>query len=129
LEKLRLFIEGQGGDVKVIDDYSVFPQAKHHLELFAEEAGYISKIEARRIGIASQHTGAGREKKEDMVDLSAGILLAKKLGDPVEKGSLLATIFGNDPEKVKKAAEEAIAAFTIEQRKPEKERLIRAIIS
>ncbi|MDD2484678.1 MAG: pyrimidine-nucleoside phosphorylase [Eubacteriales bacterium] len=129
LEKLRLFIEGQGGDVKVIDDYSVFPQAKNHLELFAQTSGYISKIEARRIGVASQHTGAGREKKEDMVDLSAGILLAKKLGDVVEKGSLLATVFGNDPEKIKKAAEEAIAAFTIEQRKPEKERLIHAIIS
>ena len=85
-------------------------------------------MEARRIGLASQHTGAGREKKEDGVDLAAGILLNNKKGDPVKKGELLATFFGNDPEKVKKGAAEGAAAFSISRTRPETEPLIRQVI-
>ena len=55
-------------------------------ELKADTDGYVEKIEARRIGLASQHTGAGRATKEDSVDLSAGIYVCKKIGDKVCKG-------------------------------------------
>lgn len=78
LEKLRLFIDGQGEDVKVIDDYSVFPQAKHHLELFAKKPDISAKSKQDRL-VSLRNIPVPEEKKEDMVDLSAGILLAKNL--------------------------------------------------
>ncbi len=122
------FIGAQGGDSRAASDYSLLPQAEYAREIYAEKDGFIGGVEARRIGLASQHTGAGREKKEDGVDLAAGILLNKKKGDPVKKGELLATFFGNDPEKVKKGAAEGAAAFSISRTRPETEPLIRQVI-
>jgi len=128
LQKFRDFIAGQGGNAAVIEDYSLFPQALYQREILSTEEGCVGGIEARRIGMASQHTGAGREKKEDAVDLSAGILLAVKMGDTVQKGDLLATVFGNNEEKLSMAAQEAAAAFRIKDNKPELPALIRTII-
>ena len=81
-----------------------------------------------QIGLASQHTGAGREKKEDEIDMAAGIMLDKKVGDEVRVGDLLCTVFGNDKEKTEAGAREAFAAYTIGSDKPEKTVLIKEII-
>lgn len=113
LEKLASFIEGQGGDPAVVEDYSLFPQPTTYQKVLAQESGYVTEIQARSIGLASQHSGAGREKKEDPIDLSAGILLRKKVGDGVVKGDVLAEVSGRDSLKVRLAAEEAAKAFTI----------------
>ncbi|MDD4583698.1 MAG: thymidine phosphorylase, partial [Eubacteriales bacterium] len=128
LDKLAQFIEGQGGDVKVIKDYNLFPQPSHNREIFSAEDGYITGIDAKRIGMASQYAGAGRERKEDIIDLSAGVFLHNKIGDKVTKGSLLATIYGNESQKVINGAEEAIKAFTIGKTKPEAIPLIKKVI-
>ena len=128
LKKLEEFIAGQGGDAKVTTDYMIFPQSSCKAEVYAEADGYIGSIEARSIGLASQHSGAGRETKEDTIDLSAGIILAKKVGDQVKKGDLLATVYGNDQSRVNKGAEEAANAFHIQDSKPEKVQLIKKII-
>lgn len=128
LDKLAQFIDGQGGDVKVIKDYNLFPQPSHNQEIFSVEDGYITGIDAKRIGMASQYAGAGRERKEDIIDLSAGVFLHNKIGDKVTKGSLLATIYGNESQKVINGAEEAIKAFTIEKTKPEAIHLIKKVI-
>ena len=128
LARFRAFLTGQGGDVAVIDDYSRFPQAVCREEVRADESGFITTIDAKRIGMASQHTGAGREKKEDTVDLAAGIILAVKVGDRAEKGDLLATVYGNDTLKVQKSAEEVKTAFRFGNEKPEEIPLIRAIL-
>lgn len=128
LEKLRSFIEAQGGNPAVVDDYSLFPQHSVALELYAEEDGYVASIEARRIGLASQHTGAGRATKEDDIDLSAGVYVCKKVGDPVQKGDVLATFYGNDHKKVEGAVAEASAAFTITAEPVQPPTLIKNII-
>jgi pyrimidine-nucleoside phosphorylase len=128
LKKLEEFIAGQGGNPGVTSDYKLFPQSTCKAEVLAEADGYIGSIEARSIGLASQHSGAGRETKEDAIDLSAGILLAKKVGAPVKKGELLATVFGTDQGRVDKGAEEAAKAFHIQPSAPEKETLIKRII-
>jgi pyrimidine-nucleoside phosphorylase len=128
LEKLAAFIEGQGGDPKVIDDYSLFPQASCHTEIPAGADGYVCGIEARSIGLASQHSGAGRATKEDSIDLAAGIVLHKKVGDAVRKGELLATVYGNDQIRTDKGAQEAAAAFRIQDQKPEETVLIKKVI-
>lgn len=119
LEKLASFIEGQGGDPAVVEDYSLFPQPTTYQKVLAQESGYVTEIQARSIGLASQHSGAGREKKEDPIDLSAGIILRKKVGDVVAKGDVLAEVSGRDSLKVRLAAEEAAKAFTIGPAAPE----------
>ncbi len=128
LEQFKRFVAAQGGNPAVAEDYSLFPQAAHSIELAAEADGYVSKIAARRIGIASRHTGAGRETKEDKIDLAAGIYVHKKVGDAVKKGNILATFYGNDPAKLDNAIEEARKAFEISREKVEKPRLIKEII-
>jgi len=128
LKKLGQFIEGQGGDPRVLIDYSILPAAKFKMEITAERAGYVSAIDARMIGMASQHSGAGRMKKEDAIDLAAGILLERKVGDEVMQNSLLATIYSNDEEKLKDAAHMASAAFTFSDAPVEKPLLVKRII-
>jgi pyrimidine-nucleoside phosphorylase len=128
LKKLAEFIEGQGGNPNVTEDYMLFPQPKCHAEIRSESDGFVGAIEARAIGLASQHSGAGRATKEDTIDLSAGIVLAKKVGDSVAKGELLATVYGNDQNKVDAGATEAVKAFRIQIEKPEESALIKKVI-
>ena len=128
LDKLREFIAAQGGNPDVTEDYSLFPQHSMQRELKADTDGYVEKIEARRIGLASQHTGAGRATKEDSVDLSAGIYVCKKIGDKVCKGDVLAVIYGNDGTKLDNAANEAQAAFKIGKEPLQPPKLIKEII-
>ncbi|MBQ8589588.1 MAG: thymidine phosphorylase [Firmicutes bacterium] len=128
LAKLGDFIEGQSGDRRVIDDYGLFPQATIRRQAVAGEDGFVQRLEARAIGMASQHAGAGRATKEDTIDLAAGIILCKKTGDAVKKGDVLAEIFGNDEAKVDGAVKEAMKAFHIGLNEPEIEPLIKKIL-
>ena len=128
LAQFRRFVAAQGGNPAVVEDYSLFPQAAHKLELKAETDGYVARIAARCIGLASQHTGAGRATKEDTIDLSAGIYVHKKVGDAVSKGDILATFYGNDAAKLDNAIEEARKAFVISSEKVERPKLIKEII-
>ncbi len=128
LVKFKKFVAAQGGDPEVAEDYSLFPQAGEQNNLVAASAGYVKEIEARRIGLASQYTGAGRVTKEDSVDLSAGVILRKKVGDKVNRGEVLATFYGNDSKKVAAAVEEAANAFVISGEKTAAPVLIKEII-
>ncbi|MDD7601697.1 MAG: pyrimidine-nucleoside phosphorylase [Firmicutes bacterium] len=128
LSQLRRFIAAQGGNEAVVDDYSLFPQHTVEKKLTAETSGYVRRIEARCIGLASQHTGAGRATKEDTVDLSAGVYVHRKVGDAVQAGEVLATFYGNDEAKVDAAAAEASKAFTIGTDPVEAPKLIKEII-
>lgn len=128
LQRFRSFVEGQGGDSGIIEDPQRLPQASEQIPVKSERDGYVASLDAMKIGIASQHTGAGREKKEDSVDLSAGLILHKKCGDEVKTGDVLCTLFGNDKKKLAMAAREAAEAFEIDNNKPEERSLIKKII-
>lgn len=128
LIKLREFIEGQGGNPEVIKDYSLFPQASYQINVTAKQDGFIHSIEARAIGFASQHSGAGRATKDDKIDLAAGILLNKKVGDFANVGDTLATVYGSDKVRVDSAVEEVIKAFTFSKEKPDIIPLIKKVI-
>ncbi len=128
LTQIRRFIEAQGGNGDIVYDYSMFPQPKFSLELKADRSGYVKTIKARQIGLASQKTGAGRETKEDEIDLSAGIVLNKKVGDKVVEDEVLATFYGNDLRKVKDGLEEAKSAFEISDEEVTRPELIKEII-
>ncbi len=128
LERFKKFVAFQGGDPDVCDDYSLFPQAKYSASITAPVNGYVGAIEARTIGLASQHTGAGRVTKEDAIDLSAGIVLGRKVGDKVTKGDVLATLYGNDKKKLATAKAEAEKAFDIVPGKIEKPAIIKTVL-
>lgn len=96
LEKFKVFLENQGGDGSVVEDLSKLPQAQYTFEVKAQESGYVSHIVADEIGVASMLLGAGRATKDDIIDLAVGLVLNKKVGDKVEKGESLVTIYANN---------------------------------
>jgi len=108
-EKFKEFVKAQGGDVDYIDHPEKFPVSKNLIEIKSECDGYIKTIDALAIGLGSCHLGGGRMKLNDVIDMSAGIYLNKKVGDFAKKGELLCTLHTNKDnveaivEQVKKA--------------------------
>ncbi|KAF2428421.1 pyrimidine-nucleoside phosphorylase [Bacillus subtilis] len=95
LEKFKDFLKNQDGDSSIVDDPSKLPQAAYQIDVPAKEAGVVSEIVADEIGVAAMLLGAGRATKEDEIDLAVGIMLRKKVGDKVEKGEPLVTLYAN----------------------------------
>lgn len=95
LEKFKGFLKNQGGDTSIVDNPEKLPQAKYKIDLPAQEGGFVSKIVADEIGVAAMLLGAGRATKEEEIDLAVGLMLRKKVGDKVEKGESLLTIYAN----------------------------------
>lgn len=96
LEKFKSFIEAQGGNPEVADrPKELLPQAEFKIEVKADKPGIISKMNADELGVAAMLLGAGRETMESELDLAAGLMLHKKIGDPVEAGETMVTIYSN----------------------------------
>lgn len=95
LETFKLFLSSQGGDATVVDNTDLLPKAKYIIELPAKESGYVAEITADSIGTAAMLLGAGRATKESEIDLAVGLVLRKKIGDKVEAGESLVTIYSN----------------------------------
>lgn len=95
LQKFKDFLQNQGGDSSVADNPEKLPQAAYKIDVPAKEAGVVSEIVADQIGVAAMLLGAGRATKEDEIDLAVGIMLRKKVGDAVEKGEPLVTLYAN----------------------------------
>ena len=98
IEVFKTFVENQGGDASIIDHPERLPQAQYCIEVPAKKTGYVSKIVADQIGIAAMKLGAGRETKEDDIDLAVGIVLHKKVGDAVTEGESLMSLYANTEE-------------------------------
>lgn len=120
LETFKVFLKAQGGDASVVDDPSKLPQAKYQWELEAPEDGYVAEIIADEVGTAAMLLGAGRATKESVIDLSVGLALRKKVGDPVKKGESLVTIYSNTEniEEVKQKLAKSIRISQIPVAKP-----------
>ncbi len=95
LEKFKTFLENQGGDASVVDAPELLPTATYQIEYKAQSSGVVSELIANEIGVASMMLGAGRQTKEDEIDLSVGIVLNKKVGDVFKEGESLLTIHSN----------------------------------
>lgn len=128
INKLREMISAQGGNANVVDDYSLFKQPKYTAEIFSECDGYIEHTDTEKIGIASVILGAGREKKGDPIDPSAGIVLKKKTGDYVKKGEPLAVFYTDNEGKIEGAKQEFLNAFTFGNERTQPQKLIYKII-
>jgi len=94
-KKFREFVIAQGGDVEYCDHPEKFDVAKNLIQIKSKSSGYIKSIKALDIGIASMKLGGGREKLDDIIDMTAGVMLNKKVGDKIEKDELLCTLHTN----------------------------------
>ncbi|RJR10465.1 pyrimidine-nucleoside phosphorylase [Candidatus Parcubacteria bacterium] len=118
LNKLSELITKQGGDCRVIDNYSLFGNSRSEYEVISEYDGYIEHIKTDSLGLASMMLGAGRETRESKIDHSAGILLNKKTGMKVFKGEILARIYTNRAEKLRDAERVLKESFGFSDTKP-----------
>lgn len=109
-DRFKAMVVAQGGDPRVMDDYQVMPQAKYQIPYPAKRAGIVTKLAADEIGTASMLLGGGRQKADDKLDYSVGIELHHKLGDSVEEGEPLLTIYSNrqDIKDVEQLLDESI---------------------
>lgn len=113
LERLRLMIEAQGGDSRVIDDDRVLTIGKFTYDVTSPQDGYITHMNTERCGIASVMLGAGRTVKDGPIDYSAGIVMHKKTGDAVSMGERIATLYASDESLFTNVAQTYLAAITI----------------
>ena len=113
LERLRLMIEAQGGDSRVIDDESVLEIGKFTYDVTSPQDGYITHMNTEQCGIASVMLGAGRTVKNGPIDYSAGIVMHKKTGDSVTVGESIATLYASDESLLNNAAQTYLEAITI----------------
>lgn len=117
LEKLAQLIQAQGGNPRVTEDISLLPQASQEVEILSRKNGFVSSFDTQKVGMSALLLGAGRTKKEDPVDPAVGIIIKKRIGDEVERGEPLATIYGNDDEKIHAAGEKFLESITISDEK------------
>ena len=129
LEKFRDIIISQNGDGSVIDDYTKLPQASIKYEVKADKDGFVNNIDALKIAKACKNLGAGREKKSDSIDYSAGIYLTQKYSEPVKKGETIAVIYTNKQETIKEAENLIKSAFEISDKEPKNISLIYKVIN
>lgn len=128
LDKFAEFVEAQGGDKRLVYQPELLPTANIQLQVMNTESGYISRIKAEEIGLASLVLGGGRATKESEIDLSVGVLLNKKRGDLVRPGDTIATIYANDMEKAKEAYGKIVCAYEVQQEAPEEIPMIKGIV-
>ncbi len=117
-------VQNQGGDIEYVKDVTKFEKARIIQEVISTTEGYVQEINAEEIGKLSCDLGAGRKTKKDKIDLQVGIILNKKLGDFVNRGEKLATIYANDIEKAKNAENELLKIYKIGQEKIEENTII-----
>ncbi len=128
LDKFADFIEAQGGSRDDVYHPENLPSASKTLEFEASGACYVASIMSEEVGIASLLLGGGRRSKEDVIDLSVGIYLHKKVGDKCEKGEKVATLYGNDDQKLADALARLKGAYTFSDSPVAKNKLIKGIV-
>lgn len=127
INKFREIIKNQGGDERVTDDPSIMGEALYKDTLYSEKSGYITAIKAMEIGMAAVHIGAGREKKGDNLDYTAGIELIKTVGEKVQAGESLAVLKHNRKD-IAESLQDVLSAYVIEDNPPDKKDYIHRII-
>lgn len=127
-KKFVEFVEAQGGDITYVLNTSKFEKSKYEVSINSNKSGYVTKIDALEIGEFAMKLGAGREKIEDKIDYSAGIILSKKIGDFVNSGDELCKIYTNK-ENYEEIIKEIKNSFIISENKPENRKIIYKVIS
>ena len=128
LKKLAEFVAAQDGDPAAIYDPSLLPVAPVQMEVPSPASGYVRHIAATDVGLVSMRLGGGRATKDSTIDYGVGIVLHKKVDEPVAAGESLATIHAADEAAARKAVAELTACYTITPDAPPAAPFIKAII-
>lgn len=108
----------QNGDISYLENTEKFDKAKYELKIYAKTDGYIDRIETEQIGNIALMLGAGRKNKEDKIDLTAGLVFNKKIGDKINKGDLLVTLYGDNEKILKEEKDEFLQSIHLSRKKP-----------
>ena len=128
LEYFRKLVVSQNGNPQIVDNYRLFKQPKFAEQIICECDGYISNIDAYKTAYACKLLGAGREKKSDIIDYSAGIYLNKIYSEKVSKGDVIATLYSSDEAKLLTAKEFLKEAVSYTDTEPQCRNLIYKVI-
>jgi pyrimidine-nucleoside phosphorylase len=112
LEKFAAFVEARGGDPRIVDDLGLLPSASVVLEVPAGRAGTLAEVDAEAIGMAAAIVGAGREKKDDDIDLAAGVEFLPEIGDAVREDTVVARVHAADRGAAERASRAVLAALS-----------------
>lgn len=126
--KMLEWVSAQNGDVRCLEDTSLFKKAEYIREVKAEKSGYIVAMQTAKIGSASVALGAGRTRKTDSIDHSAGIILSAKTGERIKAGDTLFTLYTSTAEKADEAEQILKKAITVGEEKPKLPPLVYGII-
>lgn len=124
LETFRSMVKAQGGDTGVINDYSVLGESAEIYQVKAKKSGYVSKINAKEIGMCSMLLGGGRKEKNDNIDFVVGIYILKKIGDYVEENDVIAEIHSESKESAKAIEDRILASYEFSTEKIERDSVI-----
>lgn len=117
--KYKQWIASQGGDISYLEDPAKWKKASHILPLIAKKTGYVTKLDAEKIGEIAMQLGAGRLKKEDAIKPEVGIVLEKKIGEKVEKGEILAYIHADEETLAQKAKQDLEKVYEMGEKQQE----------
>ncbi len=126
--KFAEMVGSQGGDRRVVEDLTLLPSARVRVPVAASAPGVVAAIDAQAVGVAAMVLGAGRATKDDVIDPAVGIVLAKKVGDPVGVGEALAVVHGSDPTRADDAVRRIQAAYRIAGRASAQRPLVHEVI-
>ncbi len=131
LKKLQNMITLQGGDASylTVENMKKLVAVKQHIDVISESDGYITKMDAQKIGNAAQMLGAGRAKKEDVIDPAVGMVMKVRCGASVHKGDVLCTLYVNDDKNVSEVIQMMHEAITIEKEQKEINPMIYGIVT
>ena len=119
LEKLKLMVERQGGDGSYIENPDQFEKAIYQHEIIANNSGYIGTMNTEECGKAAVLLGAGREVKDDPIDMTAGIQFNKKTGDAVKQGDIVAIAYSSSKEKLQQGVQKISDIYDIVDKRPQ----------
>ena len=128
VERFRQCIRLQGGDPRVVDDRSLLPAAKHHLDVGSPKPGYITAMRSRDFGVALAILEGGRAKKEDRIDPAVGLEFHRRIGDRVKAGEKLVTIHYNSEARLAEAQKLIEDSFVFGEHEPPMPPIVRQII-
>jgi pyrimidine-nucleoside phosphorylase len=124
LAMFRRFVAAQGGNPSIMEEPQMLGSPAYTAVLRCTQKGVVAGLDARTVGLAAVLLGAGRERKDDSLDLTAGIYLHKKIGDSLQKGDILAELFTSSADRLAIAQEKLAAAYLIGEAPQENRPLI-----
>ena len=126
--KFKDVIMAQGGNAQVLDRFDLLPNATGAREIASPRGGYVSKVDAEYIGLASSMIGAGRDTKDDTIDPAVGVILEVKVGQKVDAGAVLCRLYYTSDERLEDAAQLIEDAFHISSQPPDERELILEVV-